>query len=107
MAWALNKTSTPQDYRLEISSDGALTALVNAPLSPTRTVIWELPGAPPPPTPPEGPCGVGRFYQSYPVCMPFNTGHGNGMNGTILACSQTEAAAKASRNGWRYGICNW
>lgn len=57
------------------------------------------------PTTPTGPCGAGKTYQSYQVCIP--TGGGRGMFGTVLACSQSEAATIASRNGWRFGACTF
>lgn len=58
----------------------------------------------PQPPQPTGPCN-GRPYQIYPVCIP--TGGGRGMNGTVTACSQSDAATAASRNGWRFGACTF
>lgn len=57
------------------------------------------------PTTPTTPCPGGRTYQTYQVCIP--TGGGRGMFGTIQACSQSEAATKASRNGWTFGACTF
>ncbi|MEV4778122.1 hypothetical protein [Burkholderia sp. LMU1-1-1.1] len=57
------------------------------------------------PTTPTGPCPGGRTYQTYQVCIP--TGGGRGMFGTIQACSQSEAATQASRNGWTFGACTF
>ena len=106
--WSVNKgIFTPNNsYRLEISTTGALTAAYEVYVAvPPRTVLWELSGGPAAPTPPTGPCGAGKTYQIYPVCIP--TGVGRGMNGTIQACSQSEAATQASRNGWSFGACTF
>jgi hypothetical protein len=94
-------------YRLEISTTGALTAALDDVASPRRTVLWEVPGLTviTPTIPPTGPCGDGRPYLSYEVCIP--TGGGRGMYGTVQACSQSEAASRARYNGWTLGACSF
>lgn len=91
------------NYGLTLNDDGSLVVGSRPPM-----VYWSKVIIGPDnqaPTPPTGPCGAGKTYQIYPVCIP--TGVGRGMNGTIQACSQSEAATQASRNGWSFGACTF
>lgn len=104
--WASNTTANDaSNIRLELLSNGQVQ-VTNAPPSLfTWTKIIIPADTSVPPTTPSGPCGNGSNYNIYPVCIP--TGGGRGMNGTILACTQSEAATKASRNGWSFGYCTF
>lgn len=96
------------NYRVTLNDDGSLVVgdpslvLIN-PWS--KVIVGPDTQAPTPPTTPTGPCAGGRPYQTYQVCIP--TGGGRGMFGTIQACSQSEAATQASRNGWSFGACTF
>lgn len=93
------------NYNLTLNDDGSLVVAAGVPMAAWSKVIIGPDQAPTTPTTPTGPCGAGKTYQIYPVCIP--TGVGRGMNGTIQACSQSEAATQASRNGWSFGACTF
>lgn len=107
--WASNTgghDSSP-NYSIRMCDTGTLEIGAFPPLLVTwSTLIVGVDTANPDPKPPQppGPCN-GRPYLPYPVCIP--TGVGRGMNGTVTACSQSEAATIASRNGWRFGACTF
>ncbi len=86
-----------------MNDDGSLVVAARPPMVSWSKVIIAADNQTP--TTPTGPCGAGKTYQTYEVCIP--TGSGRGMYGTVQACSQSEAATQASRNGWRFGACTF